>query len=541
MPEKIKSSFGRAFGAVRDFTIAQRTLAVLALAILAVAVVALVSWVSRPSYAPLYSGMSSADASAIVDQLRSQGVPYQLSDGGATVLVPEEQVYEQRLTAAAAGLPADESTGGYSLLDEMGVTSSEFQQDVTYKRALEGELARTIGAMDNVSTATVQLAIPEATVFAAEKGTPTASVFVAPTRGKSLAPEQVEAMVHLVSASIDGMSPTDVAVVDQSGAVLSEVGAGTRSSGKQATEYEERTARSVQAMLDRVLGAGNSTVAVTAEMDVSSSERLEEKFTAPENGPVLNESTTTEEYSGTGGGGAGVLGPDNIAVPNGGTGDSTYTSQDATRNNAVDKTTETTTRPAGALTRQTVSVALNADAAGAGNTAAITSLVAAAAGINLERGDVVEVERLAFDTGAAEAASAALAAAEAAAAAEKQGQMLRTGAIVTGVLLLLVLGLVVWSRARRRRERRETVDIADLELRPVHDGVDEFGPMHGGRDDGDGLLEPVPTRPEIQPPTPRFSSLDQRRAEVDALAGADPDKTAEYLRVLLAEDRAVRR
>ena len=538
MPEKIKSSFGRAFGAVRDFTIAQRTLAVLALAILVVAVVALVSWVSRPSYAPLYSGMSSADASAVVDQLRSQGVPYQLSDGGATVLVPEENVYDQRLTAAAAGLPADESTGGYSLLDEMGVTSSEFQQDVTYKRALEGELARTIGAMDNVSTATVQLAIPEDTVFAAERGTPTASVFVAPTRGKVLAPEQVEAMVHLVSASIDGMSPTDVAVVDAGGTVLSEVGVGTRSSGKQASEYEERTAQAVQAMLDRVVGAGNSTVAVTAEMDVSSSERLAETFTTPENGPVLNESTTTEEYTGAGAAGAGVLGPDNIAVPNGGGADSSYTSQDATRNNAVDKVTETTKRPAGSLTRQTVSVALNADAAVAGNTEALTSLVAAAAGIDPERGDVVEVERLAFDTGAADAAQAALAAAEAATAAERQSQMLRTGAVVAGVLLLLVLGLVAWSRARRRRERRETVDIADLELRPVNDDLDEFGPMLGG---GDGVLEPAPVRPEIQPPTPRFSSLDQRRAEVDALAGADPDKTAEYLRVLLAEDRAVRR
>jgi flagellar M-ring protein FliF len=541
MPEKIKSTFGNVFAAVRDFTIAQRTLALLALAILVVAVVALVSWFSRPSYAPLYSGMSSADASAIVDQLRSQGVPYQLTDGGATVLVPEEQVYDQRLAAAAAGLPADESTGGYSLLDEMGVTSSEFQQDVTYKRALEGELARTISAMDNVSTATVQLAIPQATVFAAEKGKPTASVFVAPARGKTLTPDQVEAVVHLVSASIDGMAPTDVAVVDQSGTVLSEVGVGTRSTGKAGSEYEERTARAVQAMLDRVVGAGNSTVAVTAEMDVSSSERLEETFRSPENDPVLNESTTTEEYTGSGAGSAGVLGPDNIAVPNGANGDSSYTSQDATRNNAIDKVTETTTRPAGSLTRQTVSVALNADATGAANTAAITSLVAAAAGIDPERGDVVEVERLVFDTAAADTAQAALAAAEAAAAAERQAQTLRTAAVVGGVLLVLVLGLIVWSRARRRRERREQVDIADLELRPVAGGIDEFGPLVGGGEEGDGLLEARPVRPEIQPPTPHFTSLDQRRAEVDALAGADPDKTADYLRVLLAEDRAVRR
>ncbi|MCR1984296.1 flagellar M-ring protein FliF [Cellulosimicrobium cellulans] len=538
MPEKIRSTFGRAFGAVRDFTIAQRTLALLALAILVVAIVALVSWASRPSYTPLFSGMSSADAAAIVDQLRSQGVPYELTDGGGTVLVPEEKVYEQRLAAATAGLPADESTGGYSLLDEMGVTSSEFQQDVTYKRALEGELARTLSAMDGVETATVQLAIPEETVFAAEQGTPTASVFVAPARGQKLTTEQVEAMVHLVSASIDGMAPTDVAVVDAQGEVLSEVGVGARSSGEQAGQYEEKVSGQVQAMLDRVVGAGNSTVAVTAQMDVASSERLEETFRTPEGGPVLNESTTTEEYTGAGGGVAGVLGPDNIAVPGGAGADSSYTSEDATRNNAIDKVTETTTTPAGALTRQAVSVALDAEVARGMDTAAITAMVSAAAGIDAERGDTVEVAVLPFDTGAAESAQAALAAAEEAAAAESRAQMLRTAAVVAGVLIALVIVLVAVRRARRRRERRETVDLDDLRMTTLHelDRDDDRPALPSGG--GQGELEPVPERPEIQPPTPRFTSLDQRRAEIDALAATDPDKTAEYLRVLLAEDRA---
>jgi flagellar M-ring protein FliF len=534
MPEKIKSSFGRAFGAVRDFTVAQRTLAVLALAILAVAVVALVSWASRPTYTPLYSGLSSADASAVVDQLRSQGVPYELTDGGSTVLVPEEQVYEQRLTAAAAGLPADEPSGGYSLLDDMGVTSSEFQQDVTYKRALEGELARTISAMDVVDTASVQLAIPEETVFAEQKATPTASVFVAPARGASFTTDQVDAIVHLVSASIDGMAPTDVAVVGADGEVLSEVGVGTRSTGQQASEYEEKVTRQVQEMLDRVVGVGNSTVAVTAEMDVSSSERLEETFGTPEDAPVLNEATTTEEYTGGGAGAAGVLGPDNIAVPGGGDGDATYTSEDTTRNNAIDKVTETTTTPAGELTRQTVSVALDAEAAGAMNINAIDGLVAAAAGIDPERGDAVEVQVLPFDTTAADQAQAALAAAEEAAAAERQADLLRTAAVVAGVLIAALVVLALWRRSRRRRERRETVDIGNLELLGARD--DEFAALTAGA--GDVELEPAPERPQIQPPTPRFSSVDQRRAEVDALAAADPDKTAEYLRVLLAEDRA---
>src|SRR5690606_36009591 len=130
-----------------------------------------------PTYAPLYTGLAATDASAVVEQLEASGVSYQLADGGATVMVPKDSVYQMRLKTAAAGLPAA-SDGGYSLLDEMGMGSSEFQQSTTYKRAMEGELAKTISAMKGVETASVQLALPEDTVFVAEKADPTASVFV---------------------------------------------------------------------------------------------------------------------------------------------------------------------------------------------------------------------------------------------------------------------------------------------------------------------------------------------------------------------------
>lgn len=108
---------------------------------LALGIVALSSWLSRPTYTPLFSGMSASDANAVVEQLRSSSVPYELADGGATVLVPEKDVYDQRLAAASAGLPGS-SSGGYSLLDKMGVTTSEFQQSVTFKRAIEGNSPR---------------------------------------------------------------------------------------------------------------------------------------------------------------------------------------------------------------------------------------------------------------------------------------------------------------------------------------------------------------------------------------------------------------
>ena len=118
-----------------------------------------------------------------MDQLHTDNVPYQLTDGGATILVPQDKVNDERLKAAAAGLPANK-TAGYSLLDKMGVTSSEFQQNVTYKRAIEGELATTINAMDGVQTASVQLAIPKDTVFVSQKTDPTASVFIQTNAGR---------------------------------------------------------------------------------------------------------------------------------------------------------------------------------------------------------------------------------------------------------------------------------------------------------------------------------------------------------------------
>src|SRR4051812_44542461 len=117
MPPAIRSGYNSLLSTVRQFTLAQRTVAIIGLAVLALGVTALVSWLSAPSYSPLFTGLQPADANSIVEQLRSDGVAYELADGGATVMVPREAVYDERLKAAAAGLPTS-SGGGYSLLDK---------------------------------------------------------------------------------------------------------------------------------------------------------------------------------------------------------------------------------------------------------------------------------------------------------------------------------------------------------------------------------------------------------------------------------------
>lgn len=541
MPQPVTRAFQRIRDVIAGFTVPQRTIAVIGAAAVVLGVIALSSWLSRPTFTPLFSGLSAADANAVVEQLRSSSVAYELADGGSTVMVPQSEVYDQRLAAAAAGLPS-EGSDGYSLLDDMGVTTSEFQQSVTYKRAIEGELAATIASVEGVSAASVQLAIPEESVFVAEKVAPTASVFVETRNGTTLSPTQVEAIVHLTSAAVSGMEPGDVTVVDQSGRTLSAAGMDVAGGAdRQAGEYEARVTASVQQMLDALVGTGNSTVTVVADIDRSVSERLDETYTPSEGAPPVSEQTRTETRTG-GAGEAGVLGPDNIAVPDDSEG-STYESTEATRNNAINKTVETTTTPAGSLTRQSVSVAVDAGAGSAVGTAKLTELINAAAGIDPERGDVVAVELVEFGTTDAEAAQAALQAAKDAAEADRLGELLRAGLIAAAIavpLLVAVIALIV--RARRRSSPEAEFDRlfgerpVPLTALPTAETavLTAQAPTVPLSIDA---LDAQPASPlELEPepdPEPAQISLQRRRAELEALTRADPRRTAELLSGLI--------
>ncbi len=520
MAGQMQDLVGRLGGAVKGFTLAQRTLAIIGVAVLVLGAVALSSWLARPTLTPLFSGLSGTDAAAVVDELSAAGVAYELADGGSTVLVPAKDVYRQRVAMAAAGLPADVDGAGYSLLDDMPMTSSEFQQETTYRRAVEGELARTISAMDGVDTATVRLAIPEDTVFVEETAAPTASVFIRPRTGATLSGDQVQAVVHLVSAGVPGMAPADVAVVDASGTVLSAVGEepGTGRVDERTAAYEERVRAAVQALLDPLVGRGNAAVTVSAELDMAETQRTVEEFSATPDTPPLGSSTRTEEYTGTGGGAAGVLGPDNIAVPQGGQGEGTYRSENEDVTNAVNKSTEVTRLAPGGVVRQSVSVAVNTAAAGAIDMASLQAAVAAAAGVDTERGDTLSVQRMAFDTTAADAAQEALAAADAAEERAAQSALVRQAAIAGVVLLLAVVVAVALAR-RSRRARREAVDLGQLETATAL----PMPSLEGPDEDDLPVLPPAPVPVEPDPAA-------RKRAEVTALADEDPAEVAELLR-----------
>jgi len=429
-------------------------------------------WASTPSYAPLFSGLSSQDASAVVEELDASGTPYEIADGGGTILVPDDAVHKTRITLSGEGIPSSDSEG-YSILDDQGVTASDFKEQTSYKRAMEGELTNTIEALASVQTATVHLALPEKQVFAAEQQPATASVLVKPKRGEQMPEDQVQAIVHLVASSVDGLKPEKVTVADSSGQVLSTSdGATQNGSGaqmKQADQFQESMRARVQTMLDRVLGPGNSQVQVTADLDFDKSVSETTRYFRATQVPALSETTKTETYQGTGrdGGSTGVVGPDGQMDDNvtggGAGGNGSYTKSERTSDNAIDKSVEQREQAPGAVKSLHVGVVLDTAKQGAATTAQINDLIAATIGTDEDRGDTIEVSSIAFDRTSEQAAAEAMEAAE---AAERWDRIWDTAKTAGIVLLLAIAILVAWVRSRRNaRDRKQAADALVEQLR----------------------------------------------------------------------------
>src|SRR5688572_24722971 len=229
-------------------------------------------WITAPTQAPLFSNLASADASAIVDELNAAGVAYELTDGGQTIMVAKDAVYDLRLSMSGKGLPAGQDTG-YALLDEQGITTSEFQQQTTYQRALEGELSKTLESLAGVRAAVVHVALPKDEVFVTEQSKPTASVLLDLAPGTTLSGEQIQAVTNLVSSSVQDMDPEQVTVADSTGRMLSAPGTGITAAAGDARsqveqEYEARLAANAQRILDQVLGPNRAIVSVRADVDL---------------------------------------------------------------------------------------------------------------------------------------------------------------------------------------------------------------------------------------------------------------------------------
>lgn len=273
--------------------------AVLAAIVAALIVVAL--WSSSQSFRPLYGQQEQFDVGDIVSVLEAESISYRLQEQNGQVLVPEGEVARVRMLLAAKGIKAKLPTGLDSLQEDSSLGTSQFMETARYRHGLEGELVRTIIALNAVSNARVHLAIPRQTLFVRQNGeAPSASVMLELKAGEDLKPEQVEAIINLVVGSVTGMKPEFVSVIDQYGRLLSaDVASGD--SGKVNAKYldyqknlEKQVIQRAADMLTPIVGPSNFRVQVAADMDFS---RVEETQEILDNTPVVQNEHTVQNNS----------------------------------------------------------------------------------------------------------------------------------------------------------------------------------------------------------------------------------------------------
>lgn len=237
-------------------------------------------WLREPAYSALFTNVEPRDGGAIVNVLNQRNIPHRFADNGSTILVPADQVYALRLQLAEQGLPRGGSIG-FELLDEPKFGASQFSEQVSYQRALEGELARSIEALHTVKSARVHLAIPRQSLFVREREAPTASVLLTLYPARKLSETQVSAIAWLVSSSVPQLSAESVSIVDQDGHLLSSPGgeAGMDSTRRKfINEVEQRTAQRILTLLNPILGTGNVRAQVNATVDFSRREQTSEVY-----------------------------------------------------------------------------------------------------------------------------------------------------------------------------------------------------------------------------------------------------------------------
>ncbi len=380
---------------------------------------AMVYYTGQVEYRVLYSNLSSQDAGLIVSKLQEKKTPYKLAADGSSISIPSDKVSEVRLELAAAGLPQGGGVG-FEIFDQKAIGATDFEQQMNYRRALQGELARTINSLDEIQASRVHIALPKDSLFVQQQKKSTASVTLRLKPGKSLNPSQIEGIAQLVASSVEGMQADDVMVVDSRGNILSKKYQDARFAKLNASQIEYQRniemqlAASLQSLLDNVVGAGNAVVRVAADINFAIIEKTEEVFDA-EN-PVIRSTQKQTERN--------VTTPAGAASAAGAAGEAPSEKEKTSEvlNFEISKVTSRTILPTGNI--QKLSIAAVVDGNYKKNEKgeveyqprtkeeldALEDLLRKSSGLNRERGDQVVVTNIAFkkpptelDAGAIEA------------------------------------------------------------------------------------------------------------------------------------------
>ncbi len=364
--------------------------------------------VTTPQMTTLFTDLSVEDSAGIVKDLERQAIPFELRNDGAVIMVPKDKVTRLRMKLAEGGLPKGGGVG-YEIFDKsdaLGTTS--FVQNINHLRALEGELARTIRAIDRVQAARVHLVLPERPLFSRETPEPSASIVVR-VRG-SLEPQQVRAIRHVVASAVSGLKPQRVSIVDEAGQLLADGATGDADNtiaDERRSGFEKRMRSQVEAIVSSVVGAGRARVQLSADFDYNKITQTSDRFD-PE-GRVLRSSQTREESSATAESNAQVT--VNNELPGNQNKDNATPARDQSKKTEETnnyETTKTEVTEAGRVNR--ISVAVLVDGSYAKNDKGemvyqerskeqldrIAALVRSAIGFDQKRGDQVEVVNLKF-------------------------------------------------------------------------------------------------------------------------------------------------
>ncbi|MCX6595627.1 MAG: flagellar basal-body MS-ring/collar protein FliF [Acidobacteria bacterium] len=374
------------------------------------------NWNTARNYKVLFAKLTDTEASGVLARLKEQNVEYKLENGG-TILVPSEKVYELRINLAAEGVP--KSGIGYELFDKPNLGVTDFTEKVNHRRATEGELARTIGALGSVESARVHLSLAKESMFADQRQAAKASIMVKLKTGETLAPQSAQAILHLTAGAVEGLQPENITVVDMHGNLLAKPKKPGQPSIPEPDEAQIRYRTKIEDDLlvkvnDQLakLGSDHYRAGVSAEIDFSSGEQSEERFD-PERSVMTNQQRS-EDFSGSTAP-SGVPGtPSNLPRPSSRPGE---TGKNASRRNETtnyqsSRTIRRLNMPLGSIKRLSVSVLVdhNLRWEGAGPKAkrilepptpetlnTIKELVAATAGVSLQRGDTISVLALPFE------------------------------------------------------------------------------------------------------------------------------------------------
>jgi flagellar M-ring protein FliF len=407
--------------AVTGLSLSQK-ISIAAAAVLTVAgLYSFVRWKHESDFRPLYTSMAAEDAAAVVQKLRETGVEYRLSESGSSVSVPSTRLADSRLALAAAGLP---KTGriGFELFDKSSFGATDFVEHINYKRALEGELERSMMSLAEVEEARVHLTLPKDSVFLEQQQPAKASVVLKLRPGAQVSAQNVAAMTNLVASAVEGLAPEGVSVVDMNGNLLSRPRRSDAADGSQlnteALEVRQQIERDlvakIHATLEPLLGADRFRAGASVECDLSSGDQQEETFDPTHS--VMASSQKTEDVMERGGSGSGVPGTASN-LPRGGSGPTPNAGGTTRRTESMTYQTSRMVKhtriPQGVIKHMSLAVLLDQAVHWEGQGASrqrifeppkpemiqsLKGLIAAATGLNMERGDQLIIESLPFES-----------------------------------------------------------------------------------------------------------------------------------------------